>query len=250
MNVKGFNSADMGRRIKELRKQRGLRQEDVSTATGIKRETLSTIESGIRALKDQEIVQIAEILGTSCDYLLTGVSAKNTDIHKNTGLTEAAINSLCQLIAMENRKANTRIGGNEWQGITAPSTIIDLLNHLLASEEGLFLLRDMALFVFTDFNSARAILPEGEEIVEVSRTAEGKGIIKTEEIDGTKMIKTHKVTELKIDDLVFSGICEGQGVKLSQRDIEYGAQYKIMRMLSAVKHVWEEEYQNEQTSQR
>ena len=69
-------------------------QQQLADKLSIKRETLSTIEHGLRALKDQEIVLLANALEISCDYLLTGVDTKNLNINKELGLTNSSIENL------------------------------------------------------------------------------------------------------------------------------------------------------------
>lgn len=94
MSKKRFNPSDMGKRIAKKRKELGMRQEDLAKKIGIGRVALNYIEKGTRAIKDSEIVLLANALQTDCDYLLTGTNADNVQIKRNLGLSNDAINAL------------------------------------------------------------------------------------------------------------------------------------------------------------
>lgn len=66
----------MGERISARRKQLGLTQDELSEASGILPQTISTAERGEKALRPANIAKICAALGISADYLLTG---KTTD---------------------------------------------------------------------------------------------------------------------------------------------------------------------------
>lgn len=59
----------IGQRLKALRKERALSQEEVAEAIGVNdRQTVSAIESGIRPLKGKEIVALVQRYGLDADY--------------------------------------------------------------------------------------------------------------------------------------------------------------------------------------
>src|SRR6516165_11357383 len=59
----------IGARIKALREQRGLSQDDLARVFGFKdRQTVSAIETGERKLSADELLTAVEKLGTSLDY--------------------------------------------------------------------------------------------------------------------------------------------------------------------------------------
>jgi len=62
----------VGRRIKELREQLGLTQEELAEKASISRSALANYESGVREPKGIILVRLAEALETSADYILTG----------------------------------------------------------------------------------------------------------------------------------------------------------------------------------
>lgn len=63
--------ADFGNRIKELRKNRKLTQQDLAEILGITQSYMSDLEKGANISNDK-LVKLADALGTSVDYLLYG----------------------------------------------------------------------------------------------------------------------------------------------------------------------------------
>jgi transcriptional regulator with XRE-family HTH domain len=65
-------------RIKELRENQRLSQEDLSDRAGLARWKLASIETGRRRVSSTEVVLFAEALGTNADDLLgMGVAARH-----------------------------------------------------------------------------------------------------------------------------------------------------------------------------
>lgn len=67
---------EIGERLKEARTELGFRQEEVSEFVGIKQGQLSAFESGSRAIGVATLAALAEIYGTSLDYLISGDEKK------------------------------------------------------------------------------------------------------------------------------------------------------------------------------
>lgn len=67
--------------IRKVRKQRGIRQEDIAREIGVRRDTYSHYEKGITPIPSDKLIQIAEILNESIDYLLgmSGLPRSSTD---------------------------------------------------------------------------------------------------------------------------------------------------------------------------
>jgi len=64
---------DLGNRVKRLRQIRQLNQKQLSARAGISQATLSRIETGsVKQPRTSALVQLAEALEVSVDYLLTG----------------------------------------------------------------------------------------------------------------------------------------------------------------------------------
>lgn len=69
---------EMGRRIVSRRKQLHMTQEEVAERCGLTCQTISTAETGKKALRPENIVRICQVLEISTDYLLLGKT--NNDI--------------------------------------------------------------------------------------------------------------------------------------------------------------------------
>lgn len=85
---------EVGARIKALREKAGLAQSDLAVALTVSREKIAKIENGEREAKAQDIILLAEQLGTTTDYLLRGMETGNIDICAETGLSNEAVNAL------------------------------------------------------------------------------------------------------------------------------------------------------------
>lgn len=75
---------DIGKRIVTLREQAGLNQLEFSQKVNINNSVMNRIEKGTRAIRDDELVAIADCLGVSIDYLLTGRNRQESG--KMTGI--------------------------------------------------------------------------------------------------------------------------------------------------------------------
>jgi transcriptional regulator with XRE-family HTH domain len=64
------NSKQIGQRIKKLREEIGMNQQDLAGKLGILRPTISQIENGVRKIRADELMKLSEILNTSVQYLL------------------------------------------------------------------------------------------------------------------------------------------------------------------------------------
>lgn len=90
----GNSSADIGKRIKRLRDERQLTQEALAKDLKVSREALAKWEIGERDLKTEFTIRFADYFGVTCDEILRDIKAENVDIHKKTGLNDAAIATL------------------------------------------------------------------------------------------------------------------------------------------------------------
>ena len=59
----------LGKRIEQIRKDRGETQQQLADAVGVKRETVNQWESGTRQLKAEAVVSIAKHYCITSDYL-------------------------------------------------------------------------------------------------------------------------------------------------------------------------------------
>lgn len=65
----------LGKRITELREERGWTQRQLAEAAGTSTTFLSEVENGKRNLSSGKLLRIADELGTSMDYLAKGIHA-------------------------------------------------------------------------------------------------------------------------------------------------------------------------------
>lgn len=63
---------DMGKRIKTLRKEKGFTQEMLAASINVTPQMISSAELGQKAIRPENLKNLAAALGVSADYLLTG----------------------------------------------------------------------------------------------------------------------------------------------------------------------------------
>jgi transcriptional regulator with XRE-family HTH domain len=71
----------VGARIKQLRKQRGWTQKELAKHLEGSYQQLNKYESGIHAPPLDKLVQLADALNTTIDYLITGQTPDETPLH-------------------------------------------------------------------------------------------------------------------------------------------------------------------------
>lgn len=64
--------SEMGKRISTRRKELRLTQEELAEITGLTSQTISTAETGTKALRPWNIIKLCNALKVSADYLLVG----------------------------------------------------------------------------------------------------------------------------------------------------------------------------------
>jgi transcriptional regulator with XRE-family HTH domain len=69
--------ATTGERLREIREKRGMTQDQLAGQAKISKSFLSEIENNKRNVSSQALLRIANILGASVDYLLTGESKES-----------------------------------------------------------------------------------------------------------------------------------------------------------------------------
>ena len=73
-----MENAEIGKKLKVLRKSRGLTQQDLADRLECRRSTISNYEIGRRSPSIQELTKISSILGVGLDYF--GID-KGQDLH-------------------------------------------------------------------------------------------------------------------------------------------------------------------------
>ena len=91
----------------------------------VSRETINHWENGVREIRASQIEELADLYHVSCDYILKGVSTDNIEIHRRTGLSETAIQTL-------EKMAN----GNDYKSIDEANGLasISIIDYLLSDE--------------------------------------------------------------------------------------------------------------------
>jgi transcriptional regulator with XRE-family HTH domain len=68
---------NQGDRIRELREQQGLTLDQLASRVGTTKGFLSDVENGKRGVSNENLLRVAQALGASVDYLLTGNEAQS-----------------------------------------------------------------------------------------------------------------------------------------------------------------------------
>lgn len=91
------NKNTTGGRIAALRKTAGLKQRELADKIMVSRELVNLWENDMRQIKGEDIARLADALGTTCDYLLRGVSTENLNIYTTTGLSDEGIAAIASM---------------------------------------------------------------------------------------------------------------------------------------------------------
>ena len=78
-----FNSKEFGNKLRELRKSKGLSQDNLANKLNISRTTIGRFESGEMIPNAQIIKELCEILGISLNEFLAGEDIEIDNIEKN-----------------------------------------------------------------------------------------------------------------------------------------------------------------------
>lgn len=96
------NAKTTGERIAILRKEIGLKQVELAKRLNVSRQIISYYETGVRLPNTEDIAALAEILGTTSDYLIGLTNVDSTDVElkavcEYTGLNEHSVCALHDL---------------------------------------------------------------------------------------------------------------------------------------------------------
>ena len=76
-----YDLEESGRRVANLRMQHGYTQEQLADVLNMDRSVLSKAEAGKRGLPIEIYVQIADLFFVSVDYLITGKTHQQDEVH-------------------------------------------------------------------------------------------------------------------------------------------------------------------------
>ena len=108
-------------------------QKTLGEAIGVRPQTVSLYLDGSTQPNADNLYKIARYFDVSVDYLLSGVSSQNREIHKALGLSEEAVNLI--------KRANA-LGGRDYC-----TDEISLLNEILSDVDFYRFLEDLAFKV-------------------------------------------------------------------------------------------------------
>lgn len=77
-----FNQNEFGKRVRSARKSCGLTQEALADSLNISREFITRIENGKNVCSLELLINIAELLNCSTDYLLLGKGPERESLRK------------------------------------------------------------------------------------------------------------------------------------------------------------------------
>ena len=93
--------AKFSTRLRELRLNKGLRQEQVAKLIGVNKSAISTYENDTRQPSFEILVRLANLYRVSTDYLLGQTNSRSVDL---TGLTEQEAALVCELVETLTKK--------------------------------------------------------------------------------------------------------------------------------------------------
>ena len=99
-----MNCSDFGENLKQLRKTRGLTQEELGIQVGLSKAVVSKYETGMGYPSFDMLVRIAQYFGVTTDYLLGIVRGKTIDVSDLTDSQVAAIHRLIAEFKIANDK--------------------------------------------------------------------------------------------------------------------------------------------------
>lgn len=155
--MENVNNIEVGNRLTELRKNKGLTQEQVAKEISMNRTSLTRYENGERVPKANELISLSKLYNTTIDYILTGVSAENKSINEQTGLSDTTIERLKKF---NNIPKNNSIDNKNF----LPS-----LNLIINSKYAIFLLSEIYRYITNQYEDEQ---PEVIELLTGLRKAE------------------------------------------------------------------------------
>lgn len=169
-----------GERIRSLREKCGLTQMELARKLMITREHLSKLEAGTRKLQVDDLPVLADVLGSSVDYILTGRECENIRLSREIGLDNEVIEKLVETSVIANMFDHDLPSGDD--GIMKAVLSrrarekLDAINFLLSADLDFELARRIYAFSRMDFSSGKQGLyrtgENGEIEININRTDE------------------------------------------------------------------------------
>lgn len=93
-----FTLKEFGNRISMLRKLQNLTQDELAERIHVSKDHISRIERGIRACSLESLIDLAQELHTSTDFLLTGIGPSNDFAKEEIDTVISILSSIKQLL--------------------------------------------------------------------------------------------------------------------------------------------------------
>lgn len=94
----------LGERLKKLRLDNCLRQEQVARLARVERSTVSLWENGLRQPSYQTLVRLADVYGVTTDFLLGRDTNRLLDLSGLSAIEETMITQLVATMTAKNKK--------------------------------------------------------------------------------------------------------------------------------------------------
>lgn len=93
-------------RLKQLRLNKNLRQEQVANLIGVNKSAISTYENNTRQPSFEILVRLATLYRVSTDYLLGRTDSRSLDLSGLTDEEAAAISEIVAIMTQKNERLN------------------------------------------------------------------------------------------------------------------------------------------------
>jgi len=108
---------DLSIRLKQLRLDKHLRQEQVADLIGVTKSAISAYENDLRQPSFDVLLQLANLYRVSTDYLLGRTDTRSVDLSDLTAAEATLVTELVASMSARNRKlAQYSDGGNRFNG--------------------------------------------------------------------------------------------------------------------------------------
>lgn len=95
---------ELGERLKELRVENHLRQDQVARLVNVEKSSISMYETGMRQPSYATLVRLANVFNVTTDYLLGRTNSSPLDLSGLTAAEAAMINQLVASMTNKNRE--------------------------------------------------------------------------------------------------------------------------------------------------
>lgn len=93
-------------RLKQLRLNKNLRQEQVANLIGVNKSAISTYENNTRQPSFEILVRLAALYRVSTDYLLGRTDSRSLDLSGLTDEEAAAVSEIVAIMTQKNERLN------------------------------------------------------------------------------------------------------------------------------------------------